>query len=369
MAEPWLKVLLVAGPFEVRGLSANTLRLAEGLASHQIEAAIITPNADRIAPCRRERLAVSVYPRLTFPIWGRVIRESILRELAANPPDLVHVQSWSMYRFGSWLARRLGRPYVLGVHVHLPPHVRVHFNRQWGRRIIAVSQSVKSELLSRTSIPQELVNVIHAGVDVPDSPALPAVLTPGRLPVVGTAGPLEAVKGHVFFLGAAQRVAAAQPETEFLVAGAGPEEENLRRLARELGINHNVTFAYNLYDFSTSLAAMDIFCLPSLRQGLGTIMLEAMALGRPVIASGVGGIYSVIRNNETGLVVPPSDNTALAERILELLHDPVRARAIGEAGRQLVREEFGVERMVAQTAELYREILASERIAAPTVVV
>ena len=165
MAEPWLKVLLVAGPFEVRGLSANTLRLAEGLASHQIEAAIITPNADRIAPCRRERLAVSVYPRLTFPIWGRVIRESILRELAANPPDLVHVQSWSMYRFGSWLARRLGRPYVLGVHVHLPPHVRVHFNRQWGRRIIAVSQSVKSELLSRTSIPQELVNVIHAGVD------------------------------------------------------------------------------------------------------------------------------------------------------------------------------------------------------------
>ena len=131
-------------------------------------------------------------------------------------------------------------------------------------------------------------------------------------------GPLEAVKGHVFFLGAAQRVAAAHPETEFLVAGAGPEEENLRRLARELGINHNVTFASNLYDFSASLAAMDIFCLPSLRQGLGTIMLEAMALGRPVIASGVGGIYSVVRNNETGLVVPPSDSAALAERILEL---------------------------------------------------
>ena len=88
MAEPWLKVLLVAGPFEVRGLSANTLRLAEGLASHQIESAIITPNADRIAPCRRERLAVSVYPRLTFPIWGRVIRESILRELGYSDEEI-----------------------------------------------------------------------------------------------------------------------------------------------------------------------------------------------------------------------------------------------------------------------------------------
>jgi glycosyltransferase involved in cell wall biosynthesis len=369
MAEPWLKVLLIAGPFEVRGSSANTLRLAEGLAAHQIEAAVITPNADRIAPCRRERLAVSIYPRLNFPLWGRVVRESIVRDLAPHPPDLIHVQSGSMYRLGAWLARRLARPYILGIHGNLPPHVRVPISRQWGRRLIAVSQSVKSELLSRTSLPPEMVSVIHAGVDVPSSPLPPAVLAAGRLPVVGTAGPLEAVKGHVFFLGAAQRVAAALPETEFLIAGAGPEEENLRRVARELGINHNVTFAYNLYDFSTSLAAMDVFCLPSLRQGLGTIMLEAMALGRPVIASGVGGIYSVIRNNETGLVVPPSDSGALAERILELLHDPVRARAIGEAGRQLVREEFGVERMVAQTAELYREILASERIASQTVVV
>jgi glycosyltransferase involved in cell wall biosynthesis len=136
-----------------------------------------------------------------------------------------------------------------------------------------------------------------------------------------------------------------------------------------LGINRNVTFASNLYDFAASLAAMDIFCLPSLRQGLGTIMLEAMARGRPVIASGVGGIYSVVRNNETGLVVPPSDSAALAERILDLLHDPVRARSIGEAGRRLVSEEFGVERMVTQTAELYRNVLAREPVASPTVVV
>ncbi len=76
-----------------------------------------------------------------------------------------------------------------------------------------------------------------------------------------------------------------------------------------------------------------------------------------------------MRNNETGFVVPPSDSAALAERILELLNDPVRARAIGEAGRVLVREEFGVERMVAQTAALYREVLAAERVATPTVVV
>jgi glycosyltransferase involved in cell wall biosynthesis len=369
MSEPSLKVLLVAGRFEVRGSSGNTLRLAEGLRLRDIDVAIVTPNADCVAPCRRDRLAVSVYPRLNLPIWGRVVRESIVRDLADDPPDLIHIQSWSTYRLGAWLARRLARPYVLSIHGYLTPHARIRFSQQWGRRIIAVSQSVKSELLSRTSLPPEMVSVIHAGVDVSVSAGMPAILAPGRIPVVGTAGPLEAVKGHVFFLGAAQRVAQIHAETEFLVAGAGPEEENLRRLARELGINRNVTFASNLYDFSASLAAMDIFCLPSLRQGLGTIMLEAMARGRPVIASGVGGIYSVVRNNETGLVVPPSDSAALAERILELLHDPVRARSIGEAGRRLVGEEFGVERMVAQTAELYRDVLACEPTASPTVVV
>jgi glycosyltransferase involved in cell wall biosynthesis len=369
MAEPWLKVLLVTGPFQVRGSSANTLRLAEGLAAHQIEATIVTPNADCVAPSRRERLSLHVYPRLNFPVWGRVVCESIVRDVADSPPNLIHVQSWGMQRLAAWLARRLARPYVLGIHGYPPAQARLHFNRQWGRRIIAVSQSAKSELVSRTSLPPELISVIHAGVDVPDAPTTPAILAPDRLPVVGTAGPLEAAKGHVFFLGAAQRVAAVHPETEFLIAGAGPEEDNLRRVARELGLNRNLTFASNLYDFSSALAAMDIFCLPSLRQGLGTIMLEAMALGRPVIATSMGGIYGVVRNNETGLIVPPSDSVSLAERILELLNDPVRARAVGEAGRVLVREEFGVDRMVAQTAALYREVLANERVATPTVVV
>lgn len=367
MAEPSLKVLLVAARFEVRGTSANTLRLAEGLQTQGIATTIVTPNADLVAPSRRKRLSISVYSRLNFPIWGRVVRNSIIGDLAADPPDLVHIQSWSAYRTGVWLARRLQRPFVLTIHDFLPSQTRVRIDLRWARRIIAVSQSVKSELLSRASVPPEFVCVIHPGVEVQPSVRATTVLAPGRVPVVGTAGPLEAVKGHVFFLGAAQRVVASYPDIEFLIAGAGPEEENLRRLARELGINPKVTFVSNLYDFTTSLSAMDIFCLPSLRQGLGTVMLEAMALGRPVIASGVGGIYSVIRNNQTGLVVPPSDSGRLAERILELLRDPVRARSIGEAGRLSVCEEFGVERMVTQTANVYRDVIACERPLSPAI--
>ncbi len=187
---------------------------------------------------------------------------------------------------------------------------------------------------------------------------------------MGTAGPLEAVKGHVFFLGAAQRVAAAHPETEFLVAGAGPEEENLRRLARELGINRNVTFASNLYDFSRRRWRRWIFfASPRCDKGWGRSCSKRWPWAGPSLPAEWAASTASFATTRRASSCPPPDSTALAERILELLHDPVRARAIGEAGRQLVREEFGVERMVAQTADLYREILASERVATPTVVV
>ena len=168
------------------------------------------------------------------------------------------------------------------------------------------------------------------------------------MPVVGSAGPLETPKGLPYFLGAAARVRKRFPETRFLLSGSGPEEGNLRRLARELGLEEAVTFAPNLLDFSAGLAATDVFCLPSLSQGLGATMLEAMALGKPVVASGVGGIDSVIEDGVTGLIVPPARGAALAEKIGSLLADPDRARRIGAAGRDEVRRRFGASRMVAE---------------------
>jgi glycosyltransferase involved in cell wall biosynthesis len=356
IAKP-LKVALLSDRFEVRGSCAYTLRLVRHLHAYGIEPSIICPNADLIAAPLRETLPIRVYPHLRVPVWGRVVLGMIRNDLERQPPDLIHVQSRRMQSHGAWLARELELPYILTVHDYLSPRERLRIDRTYGRRVVAVSQSVKSELLLQAHLSSELVTVIHAGVEIPSDEDLRPVLSPEKLPVVGTAGPLEAVKGLPFFLGAAQRVLAENPRVQFLIAGAGPEEQNLRRLVRELDIVEAVTFVPNLYDFSTALEAMDIFCLPSLRQGLGTIMLDAMGRGIPVIATGVGGVFSVVSDNETGLVVPPSNSARLAERILELLNDPLKARALGTKGRELVREEFGIERMVEETADLYREVV------------
>ena len=353
-----LKVLLFAGRFEVRGTSAYTLRLGRGLAGQGFSVQAVTPNARLVDPERRANLLITEYPNIGFPLWGRIVMGMLRHDLEDHPPDLIHIQSRGVLSYGQWLARQLDRPFVLTVHDYLQARERIRLKPRLARRVIAVSESVKSELEGRINLPPDRIAVINSGVETPEDVDAPAVLDPGHAPVIGTAGPLEAVKGFPFFLGAAQKVLAVREDVQFLVAGAGPEEGNLRRLARELGIADRVTFVPNLLEFSHSLRAMDVFCLPSLKQGLGTIMLEAMALARPVIATGVGGVYSAVHDNETGLLVPPSNSARLAERIVELLDDPVRARALGEAGRQLVRCDFSVEKMVQETADVYREVIA-----------
>ena len=363
MPEP-LKVLLLAGRFEVRASCAYTIRLLENLKQHDIDAEMICSNAKKVQPSKRDALPIREYRHFNRPVWGRVVLEGIRRDFAAAPPDLVHIQAAAIYPQAMWLARQWNRPCVMTV--SSSPLPRLRFPEVGGRcrNVIAISRQVKEALVHYNHLPPTAIQVINSGVDVPELPEGNGVLVEGRWPVVGTAGPLEDTKGLPFFLGAAARVLRERPEVEFLVCGAGPEEHNLRRMTRKLEIRDHVTFVTNLLDFSDALDAMDIYCLPSLQQGLGATMLEAMARAKPVIATGVGGVHSIITDNVQGLIIPPSSNEPLAARILDLLNDPVRARQLGEAGRALVREEFRVDQMVSRTAAVYRDIVSRSAAAA-----
>ena len=361
MSEIEPSILLFAGRFAVRGSCSYSLRLAEHLPVYGMRSAVACPDARRVEPERRRELQIREFSHLQLPLWGCVVVRMMLQQLKNDPPDLIHIQSRNVAHHGMWLARELKRPFVLTMHDYLQPWERLVIDRRWCRRIIAVSESVKLDLQLRTGLPGELISVIHSGVDTNEGVTEASVLVKDRVPVVGAAGPLEEVKGFPFFLSAAARVLAAGRDVEFVIAGAGPEESKLRRLAIDLKIDSRVTFVPNLLEFGEALAAMDIFCLPSLQQGIGTIMLEAMAMGRPVIASRVGGVDRVIRNNETGFLVPPSNSVIMADRIMELLDDPSKARDIGRAGRMEVVREFSVDQMVSKTVALYREILEAKQ--------
>lgn len=353
-------VILAAGPLQVRGTSSYTLRLAELLPEFGYSPVIVTPDLASLPEEARPKCPTHEHLLLSSRLFRPLINGLVAQDAAAHKPCLVHIQSRHALTFGFALARRLDVPCLVTLHDHDRSLYRVMTGKARLKRLIAVSSSVKNSLVEEHSIPEDLISVIHSGVIVPALVDNSEVLGHGRIPVVGAAGRLEESKGFPYFINAARKVLDAGNDVEFLIAGNGPEERRLRALARQLKLTDHLTFITNLPDFRSAIRAMDIFCLPSLMQGLGTVMLEAMSLGRPVIATGVGGITSIVRNDETGLVVQPSDADAIAERIIELIQDPIRARAIGSAARQRVLEAFDARRMVELTTDEYRAAVIAD---------
>ena len=166
------------------------------------------------------------------------------------------------------------------------------------------------------------------------------------------------VKDHVMFLKAAARVRAAVPDAAFVIAGEGGLMEDLRTLAAQLEIQDDVFFIGRCEDVAGLLFASDVGALSSKAEGFANAMLEYMAAGLPVVATDVGGVHEAIVEGETGFIVPPSNDEIMAERIVAVLSDPVRARAMGQLGKSIVAEKFTCEHHLQNTLELYGELLS-----------
>jgi len=180
--------------------------------------------------------------------------------------------------------------------------------------------------------------------------------------VVGAAGRLVEEKGFEHFLRAAVLVASRVPEVKFIVAGEAPSggfayREKLERLAADVPAPSKVIFTGFRADVARVIAAMDIVVVPSLREGFGRVVGEAMAMGKPVICSEVGGIPELISSGVTGILVPPGHADAIASQVLDLATDPERASGLGEAARLRILTDFSIDRHVRLIENTYTEML------------
>jgi glycosyltransferase involved in cell wall biosynthesis len=224
-------------------------------------------------------------------------------------------------------------------------------------RFIAVSHDTGERLRTWLS-GSARVTVVHNGIsldrfssDASDVHSH-ARTTPSR-GVVLAVGRLVQRKGYHHLLDAAVRL----PGVRILLAGEGPERFALEERARALGVSGRVEFLGHREDVPELLSSCDVFVLPSLFEGHPLSVLEAMAAGRPVVATDSGGTREAVVHGETGLLVPAGDPAALAEAILSMLTDPARARRMGAAGRVRVHEEFSAQGMVHRVTRLYDELL------------
>ena len=353
-------VWLLALDFEPRGRSLYTLRLAERLPEHGFDPIILCSSASAIPTKLRDKLVVREEPYLTRPFFQHFVLRRLAKEYASNPPALIHAQRRALYRQAARLADYLSLPFLVTIH-HVLSSVSALgaiTNRLAG--VLAISPSIQKDLLLKGVVPSEMIHIIPAGVDYTDQAVLEPPRDIDRVPIVCTAGALEPYKGLMYFLMAAEIILSSGQDAEFIITGTGPEEETLRRVAQHLDIANRVTFVNHTKEYRPIIEMADIFVVTSLEQGLGTLMLEAMAAGRPVVATRVGGIADYLSDGDHALLVPTADPVMLAEKIQYLIDNPIRARKLAVNGQQFVRNEFSVDKMAAKTAEFYRNVLKQE---------
>jgi glycosyltransferase involved in cell wall biosynthesis len=285
--------------------------------------------------------------------------------------DLVSAH-WSQGVIGLLAAYLVGIPAVYTehsvVHTYYTPS-QVRFLRKLvplARRVITVSQSARRSIIKHLGVPAKKIDVIGHAVqfDVPADENTP--VRTDAPPTVAVLGSLGVRKGHAFFLQAAHELAREYPNVKFLIAGDGPLRSVLEEQVRNLGLASQVCFvgAYDNDAVPDILRDVSAVAVPSVTEAFGIVALEAMACGKPVVASAVGGLTEIVRNGETGLLVPPKDPEALANAIAHLFDNPDLRRRLGRAGRELACQQTP-EQITAQTMSVYEKVLRSEVEGAP----
>ncbi|MFH1887371.1 MAG: glycosyltransferase family 4 protein [Pseudomonadota bacterium] len=385
-----MRVVHVITRMDRGGSAQNTLDTALGLAekydtilvhgpSHEsaMTAAQAREVEDRIQEA--EKLGVT---RVVVPSLVRAVRPgsdaaalgSLWRLLRRLSPDILHTHTSKAGLLGRLAAVAVGTPSVIHTpHGHVffghfgPATSRVFLEAEramdrFTHRLVALTRGEATDYVSLGVAKAEKIRIIHSGVDVDGFEPAPGAREAARAALgmpcgpraVGSVGALLAHKGPDLLLAAMGKVWKTRPETLLVFIGQGPLAKELSDAARALGAADRVFFPGWRGDVAAVLPALDVLAHPARNEGMGRVLVEALAAGLPVAASAVGGIPDIIRPGETGLLVPPEDSGALAGAILRLLEDRGLADSLAARGPEACRA-FSARAMLDALDALYQD--------------
>lgn len=226
--------------------------------------------------------------------------------------------------------------------------------------VCAVSPNVTARL-SKYGIPADRLSLIPNGVDVEQfsggQPVLKCEPEFQGKTIIGFVGRLAEEKALPVLIQAAQQILGTRPDVSFAVVGEGPERPMLEALVDQLGLKQKMIFLGQRSDLADLYASFDIFVLPSLVEAMPMAILEAMAAGKAVVASAVGGVPSIVCDQESGLLVKPADVAELVHALTQLLNKPEQAKKFGEHGRELIKKRFSSDAMALSYLDVYAKVL------------
>lgn len=253
-----------------------------------------------------------------------------------------------------------GNPY----HFKWQQRLGYKFAMNFVDKVIAVSNEIKESLIRHRGLPEEKIQVIHYGVDLerfspngtPCSLRRELGFRDGETAIAVIAR-LEEVKGHKYYVHAFRQLAHRFRDVSTIFVGAGSQLHHLEHLVHEAGLKDRIRFVGIRKDVNEILNAVDIFVLPAIAgEGLPNVVLEAMACGKPVIATTVGGTPEAVRHGVNGLLVPPRDVSTLAEALESFLSERAKIRWYGENARSIVESEFSLQKQIAGFEKLYQDL-------------
>ncbi|MDE2485637.1 MAG: glycosyltransferase family 4 protein [candidate division NC10 bacterium] len=378
MSQVPFNILHIITRLDRGGSSENTLITVARLDQHRYRPVLMAGPSSEGA----DAILIPHLGRKIRPLHDLLAFAEMYAKIRQGRYTIVHTHSSKAGILGRWAARLAGVPIIVhtphghvfyGYYERVPTYLFTVLERLTARitdKIITLTEAGIREHVERRIAPREKFISIHSGVDLapytelPPDPAAARKrfgLSPDCL-VVGSVGRFEPVKGYDILLRAAGLLRTRQPKVQFLLAGEGEEAPHLKRLAEELQVDDRVFFPGWQQELPHVLSALDLFVLPSRNEGMGRVLVQAMAMGTPIVATRVGGIPEVLGEGETGLLVAPDDPVELAAAIERLLTDRELAGKIGEAGRRRA-SAYSADKMVADIESLYDTLLIQKGLA------
>lgn len=302
--------------------------------------------------------------------------------LRREKPDILHTIGFFINNAGRIAGLLAGVPIIVST-VHSEPDSTTqfregtvwHFNQKVrngfdrftaraAKKIITVSESINKKYVGLGFPPDKLVTIPNS-ISPEFTDRLAGKGPSFEMPegtLIGCIGRLEEVKGIRYLIDACRILRDQGVEFRAMIIGEGPLKKDLTDYVKKNRLRDEFIFTgwLDVADSISVLARLDVYVLPSLSEGLNTSLLEALVLERPVVSTDVGGSPEVIKNGETGILVPPKNPQAMAQAITTMLEDRLTGEAMGAAGRKLVLEKYTLDQMIGRTLNLYGELLGAD---------
>lgn len=361
-----LKILVITYKLEVGGAERIAVAIAKGLNKTKFDPTFCCFKGGVLEKELRDH-GIPVFNLNKSRGFDLSVLTKLLKIIKEKKIDIIHTHSFSPNFWGR-LAGIIARVPVIISTEHSIATVKTRFQKKvdkilvrFSTKIISVSERVKRSLLEEENILPDKILTIYNGID-PMKPSYDKEAISKKCEGLGidlnkkiivSIGRLEPPKGYEFLLESAKIVKREFSPVQFVIVGDGSLKHKLEKLTDDLKLKDTVIFLGHRNDIADILSISDIAVLPSVREGFSVSLLEFMSLGKPIIATDVGGNKEAVINGESGIIVPPRDPIALAEWVLKLIKENKTSEDIGMKARERFNENFTVETMIQKIEKLY----------------